>query len=245
MRTCDWPLNPEDCCDPADAPPPERVAQVIAVVSAMMSRWSGYSIGLCSETVRPLDICPTCRSWCCGGKDGIRLSSSDGSPVWSVDEVRIDGVPLDPSEYRYDREQGMLWRVSGGWPTSDDHSLPDTETGTFSVDIQTGSEPDAWALWVANTLACEMLRDCIGDSKCRLPRNATQVSAQGVTIQLSDDEIQHFLPEVSAWVSAVNPHQAKVPARVMSPEVSRARRGERRSGRTPLVGAVTGGGCCG
>ena len=245
MRECSWDLDAEDCCEPSESPGEERVEQLISVVSAMMSRWSGYTIGACTETVRPLDICGECRGWCCGGRDGIRLSSNDGSPVSAVTAVRVDGVPLDESEYRYDAARGMLWKVGGAWPMRDDRGLEDTEPGTFAVDVVTGAEPDAWALWVANVLLCEMIRDCIGDSQCRLPRNATQVSGQGVTIQLTDDEIQHSLPEVSAWVAAVNPHGARLPARIISPEVSGRRRGERSRRGALAVVAAGSGGCCG
>lgn len=244
MRTCAWELSPEDCCDPKEAPSEERLAQIVAVVSSMMSRWSGYSIGLCTETVRPLNICPECRDWCCGGRDGIKLSSSDGSPVYDVDAVLLDGVPLAEDEYHYDREQGILWKVGGSWPSRDDRARPITAEGTFAVEVVTGSPPDPWATWVATTLLCEMIKDCIGDSKCRLPRNATQVSGQGVTIQLSDEEIQHSLPEVSAWVAATNPHGARVPARVMSPEVRGARRGAATS-HGYAGGSTRVGGCCG
>ena len=247
MRTCQWSIDLDDCCEALPSPlePNDpKVMRVIETVSAMMSRWSGYSVGLCSETVRPLNICPECRSFCCGGRDGIRLSSSDGSPVHSVTEVLLDGAPLDESEWRYDREQSTLWRVGGSWPVRDDRGLELSEPGTFGVEIVTGSEPDGWARWAATQLACEMLSACSG-AKCRLPRNATQVSAQGVTIQLSDEEIQFMIPEVAAWVAAVNPHKARVPARIFSPEAGTRRSPSAVPMRGPRVPFASSGGCCG
>ena len=252
MRTCPWPIDLDEACEGLDLPEgaDALISRAITTASAMMSRWSGYSVGLCDETLRPLKICPECRSFCCGGRDGIRLQGADGSPVYEVVEVYVDGAPLDPREWRWDRAEGMLWRVSGSWPSHDDRSLDLTECGTFGVDVKTGSRPDGWAMWVATQLAVELVRSCVGDKGCRIPRNATQVNAQGVTIQLSDSEVQYMLPEVSAWVESVNPHHAVSPARILSPEVSSRRRGApARLGATwpTLSGSrvASGGGCCG
>lgn len=247
-RECVWPINLDDCCEALEEPidpDGELVTRVLAAVSSMMSRWSGYSIGRCAETVRPLGICPECRGWCCGGADSIRLTTNDGSPVYDVTEVRVDGEAVPDDEWYFDAAKGMLWADGSRWPTRDARNLPDTEPGTFAVDVLTGSEPDGWAMWVATQLACELVRSCAGDAECRIPRNATQISSQGITIQLSDEEIQHFLPEVSSWVSAVNPRKATIPAAIFSPEVSRAKRGDNRRSRRVLAIAGSGGGCCG
>lgn len=248
MRTCPWPIDLDATCQ-SFTPPldenDEKVVRILEAVSSMMSRWSAYSIGLCQESVRPLSICPKCRSACCGAADGIRLSSEEGSPVHDVTEVRLDGLPVPEEQWRYDRPTGMLWAVPPlTWPTSDRRDLPSTAEGTFEVDITTGAEPDGWAMWVAEQLAIELLRSCFDQKGCRLPRNVTSVSGQGVTVQLSDEEINHMIPEVGAWVAAVNPAKATLPARISSPEVAKAKRGERR--RPGIVLSVAGGGgCCG
>lgn len=60
-------------------------------------------------------------------------------------------------------------------------------------------------------LARERYLQCIGDSRCRLPRNATSVTRQGVSVQMPTpqeiiDSGSTGLPEVDLWVRALNPH---------------------------------------
>lgn len=60
-------------------------------------------------------------------------------------------------------------------------------------------------------LARERYLQCVGDSKCRLPRTATQVTRQGVTVSLPTaqeiiDSGSTGLPEVDLWVRALNPY---------------------------------------
>lgn len=215
---CDWPISLDNtCCPGACQADPGLVADMVSVVSAMMRLWSGNRIGLCAGTLRPVGYCGVCRSKaCCGAADGIHLTGPDGTPISSVTGVWIDGEPLD--EWRYDPQGRMLYRADGGrWPIVDDKSLPDDIAG-LRVDIVTGIRPDAWAIHVARTLLCELVTSCVGDGQaCRLPRNATSITRQGIRVQLKDSEIQHLLPEVSAWVAAVNPAGARSPARVLTP----------------------------
>lgn len=236
--SCCWPLSiDEDCCEGIEDESPDRVNQIGQIVSAMMTRWSGYQIGLCQTQIRPLSECTYCRTWCCGGADGILLEGPNGLRVADVLAVYSpDELPLD--EWRFEPSNQTLYRVPPDkWPTRDAKYLEVGEDGTFGVDIVVGSPPDAWAMWVAEQMFCELIKACRG-GKCRIPKNAVSVVGQGVTISLSDDELKHLLPEVSAWASAVNPARAVVPPRAMSPEV--ARRGARSTG--ALRGVR---GCCG
>lgn len=217
--TCCWPIDTGECCPPESDVDPDLALRMAEVASAMMSRLSGYTIGQCSTTIRPLDICPVCRSWCCGGADGLRLTGPDQRRVWDVTAVHWGEDTLDPMEYRYDREKQTLWRVPPDtWPLKDDRTAECGEPGAFCIDVVIGAPPDAWALQVATTLTCELIQSCTG-GKCRLPRNATQVTGQGVTVQLRVEDINTMLPEVSAWVAAVNPYGARLPAALYSPEL--------------------------
>lgn len=220
MATCPWSLDLDACCedhgmdvnDPADL---ALVTSVVARVSAMLSRWSGYRYGGCA-TVRPLDPCGECRSGCCASGDCITLHSAG-----AVTEVRILGEVVDSSQYHFDAASGSLCAVPPmRWPSRD----PRFESvGTLEVDVRTGEEPDEWALAVAAELACEILASCRGSKNCRLPKNVTQVSSQGVVISISEDELLYALPSVVTWVRAVNPHMATRPARVFSPELRSSR----------------------
>lgn len=224
LGNCVWPIDPSNCCDP-----PEESGQVnlidrmTEVASTMLMRLSGYTIGVCESTVRPLGICPVCRGWCCGGADGLRLSGPMGLTVQDVTSVRIGATELPLTEWRFDKDLQTLWRVPPNrWPKRDERWSDCGEGEAFCVDLVTGTQPDAWALNVAEILTCELVNSCTG-AKCRLPKNSTSITGQGITVRLSDEEVQNMLPEVRAWVSAVNPHGARLPAKVYSPDLRPAK----------------------
>lgn len=222
---CPWPLDVTQCCDSIDENDAEVVASAIAQASALMTRLSGYTIGECEQTIRPLEICGRCRSWCCGGTDGIRLAAKDYLPIASVTRVRVGPTGVDPSTWRFDEETQMLWRVPPDvWPRKDERWAEAGTGEAFVVDVVVGTEPDVHSRAVATLLACEIVRSCKGQ-KCRLPKNATQVVGQGITITLSDQEIKTLLPEVAGWMQIVNPYNATLPARVMSPDLESGFRG--------------------
>lgn len=217
--TCNWDLALGACCLDAGLsrtnPGEEaKIDGIIAQVSAMMTRWSGYRFGGC-RTVRPLDPCGECREGCCAQGDAIVLH--DASKVL---EVRLDGEKLPDTAYTFAPARGVLYRTGGlRWPTRDIRSA---SPPALEVDIQIGEDPDAWALTVAAELACELLLDA-GNKKCRLPKNATTITSQGVTVTIPESELQYLIPSVAAWVSAHNPLQTSRPARVFSPEGTKAR----------------------
>lgn len=216
---CPWPLDVTQCCESLTEDDAELIESAIAQASALMSRLSGYTIGQCSDVVRPLGICKRCRSWCCGGTDGIRLIAKDGLPISEVSRVRIGATVQLASTWRFDEETQMLWAVPPNvWPRRDERWAAEGTGEAFVVDVVTGVEPDAYSRAVGTLLACEIVRSCKGQ-KCRLPKNATQVIGQGVTVTLSDEEIKTLLPEVGGWMQMVNPYNATLPARVFSPDL--------------------------
>lgn len=222
---CPWPLDVTQCCEDLNEDDQEVIENAIAQASALMTRLSGFTIGQCDLTIRPLETCKRCRGWCCGGTDGIRLMTKDALPIESVSEVRIGATVVDPDTWRFDEEEQMLWRVPPDvWPKKDERWAEDGTGEAFTVDVTVGIEPDAYSRAVGTLLACEIVRSCKGQ-KCRLPKNATQVVGQGITITLSDQEIKTLLPEVAGWVQIVNPYGAMLPARVMSPDLEPEFRG--------------------
>lgn len=234
MLECSWDIEPdEECCPEASGLEPEVIAAAVAEASAIMSRLSGYTVGLCSDTLRPLTPCQKCRGFCCGATDGIRLEPKSGLWVHEVTEVKLGAQVYAASDYYFDEDYQMLWHAPGGkWPRKDERfSAPGTGEA-FVVEVVLGSEPDAWALGVAQELVCELLKSCGGAKNCRIPKNAVQVVGQGVSVQLSDQELKTLIPEVAGWVEAVNPHNAVLPARIMSSDLANSYRG-------------VSGGCCG
>lgn len=220
---CTWDVDTSRCCDRDDQRHDRVLESAAALASAILSRRSGFTIGLCSRILRPLGACPTCRSRCCGAGDWMHLNDPAGLPVYSVETVRLgpDEVPVD--QWRFDPDTSVLWAVPPmTWPLRDEAWSRCGAGEAFCVDATVGTAPDAWALDVAAVLTCELWKSARGD-KCRLPRNVTQVTGQGVTVSLSDSELTDLLPEVTAWVAAVNPHHAVLPAKLWSPDVNPAR----------------------
>lgn len=230
--SCPWPVDENSCglgiTDPED---PVFVGSV-ATASSIMTRLSAYTVGTCETTIRPLSLCRSCRTWCCGGADAIYLSGPFSVPVWDVSAVWLGPTEYPANSWRFDRESKMLYRVPPEtWPLRDE-KWSEARTGeAFSVDAVIGVPPDAWAMEVATRLTAELVRSCRGE-KCRLPSNVTSVTSQGITVRLRDDEVNTMIPELGAWTNSVNPHNARLPGAVFSPDIAPSH-----------VGGS--GGCCG
>lgn len=234
--SCPWPVD-EAACGLGDIDPTDALFDsAVATASSIMTRLSAYTVGTCEAEIRPLHLCRECRSWCCGGADGIYLTGPARIPVWDVTRVRLGPDEYPANSWRYDRDSKTLWRVPPEvWPTKDEKWSAAGTGEAFVVDAVIGVPPDAWALDVLARLVKELYLSCSG-GKCRLPSNTTSVTSQGITVRLRDDEVNTLIPELAAWVHAVNPYGARLPGAVFSPEVSQ--KALRASGRG-------GGGCCG
>lgn len=233
--SCPWPVDVESC-GLVDLDPESPVfTDSVATASSIMTRLSAFTVGTCETEIRPLNMCRECRSWCCGGADAIYLKGPFGMPVWDVTDVRLGADSYPVGSWHFDRDSRMLYRVPPDvWPTRDEKWSKAGEGNAFVVDATIGTPPDAWALDVAARLVKELYLSCTG-AKCRLPSNVTTVTSQGITVRLRDDEVNTFIPELGAWVHAVNPHGARLPAAVFSPDIASARRGA----------LSASGGCCG
>lgn len=192
-------------------------------------RWAGE----CSETVRP--VVGRCRSRdvCrCADVAGIRLG---GSPLVDVTEVKIDGVALDPSEYRIDDHNELVRLADGdgvrrGWPTCQNMYLADTEEGTFSVTYVYGTAPPPGGVAAAAALACQLALACQPETvgSCRLSDRVVSISRQGVTKQLRDPAAMFpegltGLNEVDLWLSSLRYGRRQRPATVVVPEIESRR----------------------
>ena len=223
--SCPWPVD-ADSCGLTDLDPESPVfLDSVATASSIMTRLSAYTVGVCEAEVRPLNMCPECRSWCCGGADAIRLHGPFSIPVWDVTRVRLGATEYDTVTWRFDRESKMLYRVPPEvWPTRDEKWSNAGAGEAFVVDVEAGVPPDPWALDVAARLVKELYLSCTG-GKCRLPSNVTSVTSQGITVRLRDDEVNTLIPELGAWVHSINPYNARLPAVVFSPDLARSHRG--------------------
>lgn len=192
-------------------------------------RWAGE----CEETVRPVvGRCRTRDACRCGDVAGIRLG---GSPLVEITTVKIDGVELDPSEYRIDEHAELVRLADGdgvrrGWPSCQNMYLADTEVGTFSVTYVYGIAPPPGGVAAAAALGCQLAMACQPETlgACRLTDRAISVTRQGVTKALRDPS-QMFpdgltgLNEVDLWLSSIRYGKRHRPATVVVPELAAAR----------------------
>lgn len=228
--SCPWPVDEESCGLTGLDPEAPLFISSVAAASSIMMRLSAYTIGTCDAEIRPLNLCSECRTWCCGGADSLYIKGPFGLNVWDVTSVRLGADEYNEDTWRFDRDTRTLWRVPPDvWPSRDEKWSNAGEGEAFVVDAVIGVPPDAWALDVAARLVKELYLSCTG-AKCRLPSNVTTVTSQGITVRLRDDEVNTFIPELAAWTHAVNPHGARLPAVVMSPEVSEGGRSVSNSG---------------
>lgn len=163
-------------------------------------------------------------------------------PLVAVDAVRIDGVVLanDPagSAYTIGDDRYLVRTDGGAWPTCQSWTLPDTEPGTFAVDVRFGSPPPAAGVLAAIALAAEFAKSGVGQESA-LPSSVTRVSRQGVDWSFFDP-VQLFknrltgVPLADQFILATNPHRQTSRSRVLSPDTIRSHRTSPiRTGGTP------------
>lgn len=140
----------------------------------------------------------------CAAPSGYRLP---GEPT-GVDEVKVDGDVLTADvDYRF--LDGVLYRIDGTWPLSQDLSLPDSVAGTWSITYNPHVAPDEQAQVAAGVLACEYAKSAAGKA-CALPAGVKQIVRAGVTIDLVTETFPDGLTgiaAVDAFVRRWNPNR--------------------------------------
>ena len=190
-------------------------------------RWPG----VCSDSIRPIaqwrqhdgpprwwpSTSSSTSGWCsCNrsqqyGCATVPEISLPGHPVLSASiVVRIDGVTLDPSQYRLD-DHHKLVRIDGeGWPCCQDLTADDaTDLHTFAVDYDFGLAPPIGGVFAAAELACQMAlsRDPVNSGACALPKRITSITRQGETITILDplhvfDDGKTGIPSIDLWIAS-------------------------------------------
>lgn len=144
--------------------------------------------------------------------------------IGRVDEVKLDGVILDPDTYRVDNGNRLVRTDGEDWPLCQSMDLPDTEEGTFSVTYLNGFSNIAIDQ-AAGRLAYELYQACTG-GQCSLPMNVTAITRQGTTFELDASPFtagRTGIYEVDMVIGIYNPYGLKAPPRVVTPESRRAR----------------------
>lgn len=140
-------------------------------------------------------------------------------PVGAVTSVLIDGAALAPENYRVE-DGRYLVRIDGQpWPENTGDNFVVTYLNSYPVD-----EMGAHA---AGVMAYEWFKAITrSKDKCRLPSNATNVSRQGITIEVATGMFPEGvtgMPEIDVYLMLFNPHGLRVMPRVYSPDLPRHR----------------------
>lgn len=239
---CAWPIDRASCCLP-DAATTTQIAQrdaALDIAVQVLDSLSGRQYGVCPTIIRP---CPTTtcsmsgtigtgwlnayldggvwRNHTCGcaGNTCERANPSTihlPGPVQSITTITIDGTVIDPTSYTLEGNY-LLKADCTGWP-SQNLGCPAGEPGTWTVEYMRGTPPPAGVAVLVGKLAAEFIAACAG-GKCHLPRRVTQVTRNGVTMNMVDptsiyDEGITGIPEVDTWIKAVNPHRVQRAPRV-------------------------------
>lgn len=217
--TCTVKVRPcSERCDPCGAP------SFADWQGGFSSSWGGPYPAL----INGLWYNISCPCECCRVHCQVLLPS----PICSIEEVAVDGMLLNPDQYRVDEFRHLV-RIAGAvdiaagdttpcWPKCQDMNLADTEPNTFSVTLTYGkSVPEMLRLATAE-LACEIVRSCIGQA-CNLPKRLASVTRQGVTVSFLDP--MEFLNKgktgiyfVDLVIRALNPYGAAKRPGIWSPD---------------------------
>lgn len=212
--------------DPGDPGPPSRRATLPSVSTGSPGSMSGWRPGTGSSM---WGFCSCNREIACGC---FRLPSISlgGVPIVEVTSVLIDGIELDPSEYRVD-DYSRLVRLPAadgtneGWPCCQDLTVADDEVGAFAVTRSVGVDPPVGGRLAAASLGCQLALAFTPrqDAPCRLPRRVTSITRQGVSIAVLDP-LSLFrdgltgLAEVDLWVQSDLIGRRRSPAMFGNPE---------------------------
>lgn len=239
--SCDWPIDRSVLPDLPETTDPNYSAALLArnaaedLAVSVLWALSGRRFGICEATARP---CPARghlpwrgvggydpvspfvpvffdgawrRLQCCGSagchRSGPRAVHLPG-PVVQIVTVTIGTTVLDEDDYVL--EGDVLYRKDERWPFQD-LGRPLGEDRTWSVIYDRGEAVPGGVDGLTGMLAKEFLAASSGD-KCRLPRNVSGVTRNGVSYQVyNPNDIfaagKVGLAEVDMWLAAINPHQ--------------------------------------
>ena len=249
---CSWTIPEPLCCTAAWAATPAEVQSAARDYAATIL-WAatGRQFGLCEITVRPCGMrrcdsglgefwgydwsggtwvpyifngqwfnCMCGAVCCCEPRCQVRLMG----PVFSIIEVTIGGIAVDPATYRVDDDHWLVRTAGECWPQCADMDTDDGDN-VFEVTYQRGTAVPNALLRAAAALACEWAKACVGDDTCRLSNRVTSVARQGITIDMvsPDDLLDSGLTgrwEVDTVIRALNPHRNVERLRIYAPELN-------------------------
>lgn len=246
-----WPIDPGCLGDNWDEYAEEVQDRAVALAVGTLRRLTVNRVGGCPITVRPvpthacgglplsrygygrpsrwepyLQVDGSITNCGCGGATSFELKLP--GYVGRVDQVKVDGVVVDPANYKLLDHDSIVWRGTGTspWPHAQDMSKPDTEVGTYSVTYLPARPVDGLGANAAGVLAVEYAKACTGGKGCRLPKGTTAVVRAGVSINIISDTFPNGrtgIDEVDRWIALYNPRGATFQPTVWSPSSPQVR----------------------
>lgn len=143
--------------------------------------------GLCQSEVWPCAPCWSCgcEASCCTCGPWRKMRLPTDYPIDSIVSVTIDGVPMNPADYRLDNDYWLVRLDGQSWPTANSFADPASGTSEFRVEYIYGRQPPIELQMAAAELACELKKACEG-SQCSLPPHVTNVTRRGVEYEIQD-----------------------------------------------------------
>lgn len=216
-------VNPEPWCDPVDltgegcpcsfaslteATATDAVVLATRVLYAFTGeRWPGEQ----STTIRPVVHRSCGERW--AAWQPYTVLDLPGYPVRGITTVTIDGTALASSAWRL-VDARYLVRIDGEtWPQIADPVTTGrwVDDASFTVAYTWGADPPPDARTAAASLACQLALAATPkmSNEGRLPKRLTTITRNGVSMAVLDPltlfaNDQTGLPEVDAWIAAVN-----------------------------------------
>lgn len=206
---CELTIRPcrTDCCDPCSMSGPRWTPVLIG------GEWTNVSCGRCKDTCS------------CGIVCDLYLPG----PIDSIVSAKVDGQPFDISSLRIDNRSTVVRMDGECWPTCQDMGSDDDAVGTYSITYMRGRPLPEAGVTAVGELACELVKACLGDDSCCLPKRVTSVTRQGVSFAILDP--MTFINEgltgiylVDLWLRSVNPKGRPRKAAIISPDMPNVRR---------------------
>jgi hypothetical protein len=149
--------------------------------------------------------------------------------VSEILEVRVDGEVLPSTAYILYND-GLLVRTDGEtWPLCNDLSLEDTEVGTWSITMTTGTQVPTLGKMAVSELALQLALACVDDAECKLPSSVQSLVRQGVTLTFLDPSVVFAdgkigLYRCDLFISTFNPSGIAERAHAIDVDGPKARR---------------------
>lgn len=214
------------------------------LASRTMERLTGHRVGVCPVTIRPCRVHTGNCEFDAGSLTGVGVVNWAGqwtnqgcsrgcayrcelplpAPVGRVDQVKVNGLVLDPGEYRVDDGYLLTWTGDGEcpFPFGQNIAAPDDQPGTMSVTYVNAHLPGPDGVAAAAVLALEYALACSG-RKCRLPDGVTTIVRQGISMTLTPGSFpdgKTGIREVDAYLGVWNPYGLLTASQVWSPDLT-------------------------